>query len=695
MIRSALLSVLLVLFLSPPIHGQKNTAPASAPAPAALPSVMQISLGHSLIPITGPWRFSVGDDPGWADPDFSDVAWETMDLTPKSGSFDPMTGWSGYVPGWTVLGHPDYWGYAWYRIRVQVNVHRGEVLALAGPVDVDDVYQLYVNGTLLGSFGSFPGHGQTPVAYYSQPMMFRLPPAQTDGPEDLLIALRVWMAPSTLEASPQAGGLHNPPLLGDINSVAAIYDLARLRLIRTYVFGLVVAGLFLLLAIMSASLVLFDREDPVYRWLVAVFLLTAVQSSGVCLASWTQVGSITVLSLLINDILQPLILGGWVMVWWVWFRLRELPWLPRVVGILTLLYILTNAFGEDLFFTFIPHPVTSLFRTASVGIRILFVLPLIFIVMVGVGKEGWEGLLALPAVLLVGLAQFQTELAVMGFHVYWFPFGVRIGLDQISYLTLAIAIFVLLLRRLLHSMKVQRELESDVQSAHEVQKVLIPATLPQVPGLILESEYIPAREVGGDFFQILPDLKDGSVLIVAGDVTGHGLRSGMVGALLVGAIRSEGIYSRDPLTILKALNLRLAGQGQATCIVMNITPDGTCSLANAGHIPPYVNGRELPVEGSVPLGMFPNAEFSSMQFLLKPGDRLILLSDGVAEARSESGELFGFDRIHQILTKPISAKDIANTAKVFGQEDDISVLSIVRDKYIMFTKSGRILSSMH
>jgi hypothetical protein len=692
MTKSALLSVLLLLALSPQIHGLQNSDDAAPPAPQ---SAMQVSLGQSVVAVTGPWKFSVGDDLGWADPGFSDVGWEIMDLTPKSGSFDPMTGFTGYVPGWTLLGHPDYWGYAWYRARIRVNVHIGEVIAIGGPVDVDDAYQVFVNGNLLGSFGSFPGNGQSPVAYYSQPMMFSLAPAQINGEEELLIAFRVWMAPGTQAKSPAAGGLHNPPLLGEASTIAAEYHLARLRLIRTYVFGLCTAGLFLLLAIMASSILLFDREDRVYRWLTAVFLLTALYSAGSCIASWTQISSITTSSLLFNDLLQPLILGGWVMVWWVWFRLRELSWLPRLVGILTLLYIFTNALGEDLFFTLIPHPIASVFHLASVAIRILFLLPLLFIVMVGVGKQGWEGLLALPAVILVAVAQFQTELSVLGFRVYWFPLGVRVGLDQIAYITLAIAVFVLLLRRLVLSMQVQRELASDVQQAQEVQKVLIPAVLPQVPGLILESEYIPASEVGGDFFQILPNLKDGSVLIVAGDVTGHGLRSGMVGALLVGAIRSEGIYSRDPLTILNALNARLAGQGQATCLVLNITADGACSLACAGHPPPYINGRELPLEGALPLGMFPNAEFSATRFQLNPGDRLIMLSDGVAEARSESGELFGFDRIQRMLGKPITAKEIADTAKAFGQEDDISVLSIVRDKYIMFTKSGRILSSMH
>ncbi|HUY80275.1 MAG TPA: PP2C family protein-serine/threonine phosphatase [Acidobacteriaceae bacterium] len=691
MTKRVMLSVLLLLFISPQIHGLEKSEPATPPAP---PSAMQVSFGQSVIDVSGPWKFSVGDDPAWSDPDYSDSAWENVNLAPASGSYDPITGWSGYVPGWSVLGHPDYWGYAWYRIRLQVNVHRGEVLALAGPTNVDDAYQIYANGNLIGSFGNFPSGSGTPTTYYSQPAMFRLPPAQVDGPENLLLAFRVWMAPGTLDASPLAGGLHSPPLLGEVSTISAEYHLAHLRLIRTYIFGLLIAGLFFLLAVMASSLLLFDRDDPVYRWLIAVFLLTSVWSGGACISSWTQIVSITTSSLFLNALLQPLILGAWIMVWWAWFRLRE-PWVPKFIALLTVCYILTNAIGEDIFFAFVPHPITSFFRLASVGIRILFLLPLIFIVIVGVSKQGWEGLLALPAVILVGVAQFQTELAVLGFRVFWFPLGVRIGLDQIAYLTLAVAIFILLLRRLRLSMQVQRELESDVQQAHEVQKVLIPATLPQVPGLILESEYFPAKEVGGDFFQILPNRKDGSALIIAGDVTGHGLRSGMVGALLVGATRSEGSYSRDPLTILNALNSRLAGQGQATCLVMRIDADGHCALANAGHPPPYVNGKELPVEGAVPLGMFPNAEFSSMEFELNPGDRLMMLSDGVSEARSETGELFGFDRIHRILDKPISARDVAETARQFGQEDDISVLSIVRDKYIMFSKSGRIMSSMH
>ena len=101
-------------------------------------------------------------------------------------------------------------------------------------------------------------------------------------------------------------------------------------------------------------------------------------------------------------------------------------------------------------------------------------------------------------------------------------------------------------------------------------------------------------------------------------------------------------------------------------------------MANAGHLPPYLNGRELPMEGALPLGILAGAEFSIMRFQLAPGDRLILLSDGIAEAQNEKGQLFGFERIHAMLRRPIGTAEIATAAQEFGQTDDISVLSVTR-----------------
>ncbi len=659
----------------------------NAPAPTT-----NITLGQSIVALNGPWKFHIGDSPidpqtsrpEWADPNFDDSQWETVDLTPRAGSFDPTAGYSGYVPGWTAKGHPGYWGYAWYRIRVSTAARHGQKLALAGPADVDDAYQVFANGRLLGSFGKFKAGRRRPVIYYSRPAMFPLPQPEAGNNGDAaaqVLAFRVWMEPNTLRFEPDPGGMHSAPLLGQAGVVTAQYKLAWLEVVRSYSFNAILAVMFLLLALMAFSLVLLDRSDPVYRWLAGVFLLTAANAGNACLAVWTQLEGGITFNVAQEVCVGPLITGGWVMVWWIWFRLRRPAWMPKLVAGLTLLYMLSQALGQDFFFTAIPHPVGVVFHSVSLGIRLLFLLLLAGIAVEGVRQQGWEGGLALPAMLLVSIAQFENDLGILHIRTFWFPFGAQVSLGQIADIALAAAISALLLRRLLLSLRQQRELALDVKQAQQVQQVLIPAELPQVPGLAIESEYRPAREVGGDFFQIIPHESDGSVLIVVGDVTGHGLQAGMLVALIVGAIRSTAETTADPLSMIEALNRRLCGRGHAhaTGLALRIASDGAVTLANAGHLPPYLNGKELPMEGALPLGMFESAEFSLMQFHLNEGDRLILMSDGVAEAQDEEGHLFGFERINELLHQPITAAQVATAAQTFGQQDDISVLRIVRE----------------
>jgi hypothetical protein len=567
---------------------------------------------------------------------------------------------------------------------VRVNARPGERLALDVAGNVDDVYQAFANGALLGSFGKFPGGGQNPVTYYSQPEMFRLPQANAAGPQTLVLAFRVWMMPTDLQSAPDAGGLHNAPLLGQADAIAATFQLAQVRLDRVYISGAVEAALFCLLAILGWSLVFFDRSDRVYRWLAVVFLLSAISSTYTCITAWTQLQSITAASVIIDVVLTPLILGGWVMVWWTWFRLRRPAMLPKIIALLTALYMISDALGEDLFFNAIPHPVSTGFHLISLGIRILFVPLLVMIVVWGVREQGREGWLALPAVILVAIAQFQTELSVVHVRVMWFPFGARISLAQISALALVVVLLILLARRLLFSLRRQRELALDVKQAQEVQQVILPGAVTWVPGFAIESEYRPAREVGGDFFQILPHSSDGSMLIVAGDVTGKGLQAGMTVAMLVGAIHATADLNSDPEFVLRALNRQLLGRGDAhaTCLAMRITADGHVTLANAGHLPPYVNGKPVAMEGAVPLGLASDAEFPVMQFKLHEGDRMVLVSDGIAEAMDSEGRLFGFERLEAMLaTKDsalLSASSLADAAQQFGQEDDISVITVTR-----------------
>ena len=155
----------------------------------------------------------------------------------------------------------------------------------------------------------------------------------------------------------------------------------------------------------------------------------------------------------------------------------------------------------------------------------------------------------------------------------------------------------------------------------------------------------------------------------------------MLVALLVGAIRNQTDTNFGPLSMLQSLNRRLIGRGHAhaTCLALHIAADGAVTLANAGHLPPYLNGKEIAMEGAMPLGIIEGAEFPVMHFQLAAGDALMLMSDGIAEAQDEQGHLFGFERIHAMLQRPITAAEVATAAQKYGQEDDISVLRIVRE----------------
>jgi serine phosphatase RsbU (regulator of sigma subunit) len=218
------------------------------------------------------------------------------------------------------------------------------------------------------------------------------------------------------------------------------------------------------------------------------------------------------------------------------------------------------------------------------------------------------------------------------------------------------------------------ELAGEMQSAREIQQYLIPEKLPPTPGLAIRSVYQPSREVGGDFFQVLPDPRDGSTLIVVGDVAGKGLKAGMLAALIVGATRTAFKFTSNPGSILALLNERLQGRGLVTCLAMRIDCNGSVELANAGQLPPYINGKELELEGAFPLGAMPDVSFPSQHFQLSAGESMLLVSDGVVEARNTQGELFGFERTRAISTE--SAQNIASAAQRFGQDDDITVLTL-------------------
>ena len=172
---------------------------------------------------------------------------------------------------------------------------------------------------------------------------------------------------------------------------------------------------------------------------------------------------------------------------------------------------------------------------------------------------------------------------------------------------------------------------------------------------------------------------NGSTLIAVGDVSGKGLKAAMTGVLAIGALRTLAFKAWDLPRLLTRLNtelVRASDGGFVTCLCVVLAPGGSMCIANAGHLAPFINGREFPTTGSLPLGIDLNTRYDESTLALEPGDYLTLLSDGVVEAQSRMGELFGFERTGQISTH--TAKSIAEEAQRFGQTDDITVLTLNR-----------------
>ncbi len=689
------LSAFLLSFLCLTTLAQSLAPKPAEPKTAVLASdgpvsdgVDHITLGQSIFPLNGPWKFSIGDSPLdpathqplWAEPGFDDSRWENVDLTPPNGSFDPVVGFSGYVPGWTAKGHPGYSGYAWYRIRVKVERLAGTKLALAGPSDVDDGFQAFANGTLLGSFGDFST--SHPSVYYSQPTIFPIPSsdrASNAGGTEVL-AFRLWMEPATLIYAPDAGGFHTAPLLGQAGAVSAGYQVRWLEQVRFQAIGIIEVLFYCLLMVLSVSLSIFDRSDKVYYWIAIVYAISACNMSLQTVGTLSQFINQATLNLLVNGLFFPLLLAIWLMVWWVWFQLKRPVWLPKAVVLLTLLYMAGDLIGEEIVVGLVPHPLAVKFHLLSVAARLGFLALLVLVVVLGVRQQGREAWVALPAVLMLDVATFQAELGGLHIRHAWFPFGMQFTLGVAAQLLLGLALFFLLLRRLFVSLRRQREQALDIKQAAEIQRVILPESRTVYPGLLIETEYRAARQIGGDFFQIIPHPTDGSTIIVAGDVTGKGLQAGMTVALLIGAIRSTAELNSDPLVVLEALNRRLIGRdsSQATCLALSIAADGSCTLANAGHLPPYLNGKPLDMEGALPLGMIDGADFSVMHFTLAEDDKLVMVSDGILEATDADGKLFGFDRVAELLRNSTPVKALADAAQAFGQDDDISLVAVTR-----------------
>jgi hypothetical protein len=658
--RCVLLCALIAAMAPGAAPGQ--TGAQNAPADNASQNLVPAGT-HAIVQLDGPWRFQMGDDPRWADPAFDDSQWPAVTLgkTLSDQGFDT------------------YAGYAWYRLRVRPQQLRLGGLAGNAPLHLlvtgHNIGQLavYINGV---EVGHTRGMTDSPRMYESPPL--KVPLSQTGSGDPVVVAVRSWAAPGV----PISHGLLEKVEAGTPDDIAERLALAISRKWDQEVIAeMILAFLFLGVAVLGIILYMAQRHHSEYLWL-ALMCFSVTVTGAVELAHW--------LALIPSSVFDFLNL-----------------WTGRIFMAVTLEFVLRFAeTGRRRFVRYfqgfvLVFPLLSvislqqIYQVLSITAEVVFCV-LVCVLLLRSWRRGFReaGIMLVPFFLAATADSIDTVLEFMqskhwiseGFAFHKFHLGpIEISTGLVTYGVFLSSLIAVILYRFVRVSQDEQRSAAEIAAARSVQAMLIPTQLPSNSYFMLESAYVPANGVGGDFFQVLP-VEDGSMLIVVGDVSGKGLQAAMNASTLVGAFRNE--LSHDPATILNHLNHVMFGSGTgldaliakdsvatfATCLCARIYRNGKMEIANAGHLSPYRDGREVELPPGLPLGVIPGMAYEQITFQLDQGDRVIFLSDGVVEATNSDGELFGFERTQQVSNEP--ARYIAQTAKRFGQNDDITVISI-------------------
>ncbi len=605
------------------------------------------------IDLSGNWKLGEGDRPEFASPEFDDRSWPAIAL-PRGYQYSHGTKY-------------------WLRRRIDLpeSADRSQLALTLGALQ--DVYEVYINGRRVGATGSFENFSDARIP---RPLTFDIPAGVVRDGGSLLVALRVrgalYHAP--VWSLPDAG-----PYVLSYRAQAPVLA-GRQQLSERWIAispTLVLGAISCVLGVLSLLGWLGERERRELLWFSSVSFswgITSIYSAVQLLADahpYNRAGLGWVMGP--GNLSIPLfaefvfaVRGGrsWRWRWALWLGWCMAPlslladnfasvrtaantavlW-SAGVGLASILWDWWRRNGDD------SAPGSHLLRIVllfySLSVTAQWVMHARF--LLGAEREATYGLLT---------PHFQLG-----------PF--RVEYESLLWLLVSATILALLFLRLSADRREKQRLAGEVEAARVIQQLLLGRTALQEPDLALEAVYTPAQEVGGDFYYVLDER-----VVVLGDVSGKGLRAAMVVSLLIGVLRDT--HERRPAAVLAALNRGVTGQinGFVTCCCARFDPDGSVAIANAGHIAPYVDGVGIEVETDLPLGLDPEAEYGETVVALRPGACLTLLSDGVVEAENSLRELFGFERTREISTK--SAREIAEAAKAWGQNDDITVVTVRR-----------------
>lgn len=709
-LRTALIVALAALCATAPLaRGAATSAKTQRPATAkAVPGPVAAGLiapgpifdasgmGGTVV-LNKDWRVGVTADPAAAQPDFDDSHWAVRDTTQSmenlpdkaedAADAEDAAGQGKDKGGVHVqVGFPTdrHHRFAWFRLHIRLAPDHGPVaLLIELPVSrstslaagaPEPAVNVYANGQHIvpgGPHGANAEHYQDISRIYD----LNVPSGQTD----LTLAVRTLNIPFGYGAYTSFFD-QRTMRLGDPTDLDRYMTLWTNRNLFERLPRLVYSVLLVVLAGFLLALYFAQKGHNEYLWLALHELAMApvgfvelAGSSGHLDSLWfaALVMQLTLIAgyLFFEFLISFLSLGRRWYIQWLRFTAPILggvgPTLLMVghsamVGVVLVLVFLGTLIWllGWLVFMFATLIAATVRRNFEAG---LLLVPLVMSIIGSIEPAMTAGMGEMMG------KPYKSPLTVMAGPI---PIHLANFADFVGVLVIVIIIF----GRFLRIQQEQQHASSELAAARSVQELMIPQEKVATPGFEVVSVYNPADEVGGDFFHV-QTMGDGGVLIVIGDVAGKGLKAAMNVSMIMGALRRTA--DRSPAHILEALNRVLVGsESFTTCQAAWFAAGGELVLANAGHLPPYLNSQEIAVPGGLPLGVVPEVTYEEIRLYVHPGDRILFLSDGVVEARRPSGEIFGFDRVHSLATQ--SAGYIADAAKTFGQSDDITVLTVRR-----------------
>jgi hypothetical protein len=595
--------------------------------------------------LAGPWRFAPGDRPEYASAEFDDSGWRQVQVPHR---IDHELG-AGFA------------GVTWYRIRVRMP--EGEAALLFH--GFGHAAEVYVDGRKVHSYGQVDGQ---PEVAWPVPRLLRVPARGAQAQ----IAVRVLKVAYTLHG-PVFAGLLRPVRFGALDRMELEYQLVNAENQARYVIPSALGAVYLILGVLLAAVGWWSERPGYLLGIGAV-----IGSSG---SAWT-VGFSPFFrpEIYYSQLAVGFMVCGFGTAIGSSFVVTE--WLRnKRMWRLGILAVLVPGFATGLFSVELSALVLLLW-TVICDIAAIYLFWRLFhltdarlglapLVMHAVFELAGNGFLTsfLPSITLP--ISYWQAIPIGRFNVYpptiWFAAALLFSA-------------VLGARSLLRAGQRHAEAETEMRSARAIQESLTRPVDAEIPGLQVAVCAQAAREVGGDFHQVIAG-RDSALWVIAGDVSGKGLQGALWASTVIGAFRELISDCEGPAAGLRRLNRATKGLPAGmfiSALMARISASGEVRFANAGHVLPYRNGQMVEGVSGLPLGVFAGAEYAENTLTLENGDRLTMLSDGLMEARNGKGDLLGFETVANWVAHGIGPEELVRRAATFGQEDDMTVVEVRR-----------------